>query len=166
MRTEIFLSCIIFLGLLSTPTFAETAQSPKGLDHPGIKWDWKIKAESYTFDVTTVSNYDMKNVTFNKTSKELLFLGNSTHGGNIAEIEIPHNLIGGNLTVMQDGKTVSAIIISGTNSSTIMLKFNQTGPSITSVMGTTYLPEFSSLAPLVMILSITLVLFTLRLKKF
>jgi hypothetical protein len=67
---------------------------------------------------------------------------------------------------MQDGKSISAIIIPGTNSSTIMLKFNQTGTSTTSVMGTTYLPEFSSLAPLVMILSITLVLFTLRLKKF
>lgn len=166
MRTEIFLSCVILLGLLSTPIFAETVSAPKGLDHPGIKWNWKIHAESYTFDVTTVSNYDMKNVTFNKTNKELVFTGNSTHGGNIAEIEIPHNLIGGNLTVMQDGKPVSAIIIPGTNSSTIMLKFNQTGTSTTSVMGTTYLPEFSSLAPLVMILSISLVLFTLRLKKF
>lgn len=166
MRTEIFLSCVILLGFLSTPTFAETVSAPTGLDHPGIKWNWKIHAESYTFDVTTISNYDMKNVTFNKINKELIFTGNSTHGGNIAEIEIPRNLIGGNLTVMQDAKPLSAIIIPGTNSSTIMLKFNQTGISTTSIMGTTYLPEFSSLAQLVMILSITMVLFTLRLKKF
>jgi hypothetical protein len=166
LKTEIFLSCIIFLGLLSTPSFAETIPSTKGLDHPGIKWNWKIHAENYTFDVTTVSNYDMKNVTFNKTNKELFFTGNSTHIGNIVEIEIPGNLIGGNLTVMQDEKPISAIVIPGTNSSTIMLKFNQTGLSTTSVMGTTYLPEFSSFAPLVMIFSITLVLFTLRLQKF
>lgn len=154
------------MGLLSTPAFAQTVQAPKGLDHPGIKWDWNIKAESYTFDVTTVSNYDMKNVTFNKDNKELIFSGNSTHSGNIAEIEIPRNLIGGNLTVMQDGKPLSAIVIPGTDSSTIMLKFNQTGLSTTSIMGTTYLPEFSSIAPLVMVLSIVMVLFTLRLKKF
>jgi hypothetical protein len=147
------------------PAFAQIS-APKGLDHPGIKWDWNIKAENYAFDVTTVSNYDMKNVTFNKVNKELVFSGNSSHSENIAEIEIPHNLIGGNLTVMQDGKPISAIVIPGTNSSTIMLKFNQTGLSTTSIMGTTYLPEFSSVAPLVMILSITMVLFTLRLKKF
>ena len=166
MRTRIFLSCVILLGLLSTPTFAETVQSPKGLDHPGIKWDWKIKAESYTFDVITISNYDMKNVTFNKTNKELVFTSNSTYQGNIAEIEIPHNLIGGNLTVTQDGKPISAIIIPGTDSSTVMLKFNQTGLTNTSIMGTTYLPEFSTLASLVMVFSITIVLFTTRLRKF
>ena len=151
---------------MSAPAFAATIESPKGLNHPGIKWDWTITAEKYTFDVTTVSNYDMKNVTFNPANKELIFTGISPHGGNIAEIEIPHNLIGGNLTVMQYGKTLSPLIIQGTNSSTIMLKFNQTGLSTTSVMGTTYLPEFSSVAPLVMVLSTVMVLFTLRLKKF
>ena len=166
MRTKIFLSGIILLGLLSAPAFAQTVQAPKGLDYPGIKWDWNIKAENYTFDVVSVSNYDMKNVTFNKVNKELVFSGNSSHSENIAEIEIPSNLIGGDLTVMQDGKPIPAIVIPGTNSSTIMLKFNQTGLSITSVMGTTYLPEFSSVVPLVMMLSITMVLFTLRLGKF
>jgi hypothetical protein len=154
------------LGLLSAPAFAATVPAPKGLDHPGIRWDWNIKAESYTFDVVTVSNFDMQNVTFNKDTKELIFTGNSPHGGNIAEIEIPHNLIGGNLTVTQYGKPISAIIIPGVNSSTIMLKFNQTGPNTTSVMGTTYLPEFSSAASLVMVLSTVMVLFTLKIRKF
>jgi hypothetical protein len=134
--------------------------------HMGIKWNWKIKAENYTFVVVSVSNYDVKNVTFNKANKELILTGNSTHQGNIAEIEIPHNLIGGNLTVTQDGKPVSSIIIPGTDSSTIMLKYNQTGLVKTSVIGTTYLPEFSNVATLVMMLSIVMVLFTLKLKKF
>ena len=166
MRTQILLSCVILLGLLAVPAFAQQVTAPKNLDHPGIKWDWKIKAENYTFDVSTVSNYDMKNVTFNQINKELVFTGNSTHDGNIAEIEIPTNLIGGNLTVVQDGKPVSAIVIPGTSSSTIMLKFNQTGTTDTSVFGTTYLPEFSSVALLVMILSVTMVLVIPRLGKF
>ena len=148
------------------PAFAQQVSAPKGLDHPGIKWDWKIKAENYTFDVATVSNYDMKNVTFNKINKELIFTGNSTHDGNIAEIEIPSNLVGGNLTLSQDGKQISAIIIPGTDSSTVMLKFNQTGLTTTSIVGTTYLPEFSGIASLVMVLSVVMVLFTTRLKKF
>jgi hypothetical protein len=148
------------------PAFAQQISAPKDLDHPGIKWDWKIKAENYTFDVITVSNYDMQNVAFNKTTNELIFTGNSTHGGNIAEIEIPSNLIGGKLTTSQDGRPLSAIVIPGTNSSTLMLTFNQTGLTTTSVVGTTYLPEFSSIAPLVMVLSVVMVLFTTRLKKF
>jgi len=147
------------------PAFAQQIPSPKGLNHPGIKWDWQIKAENYTFDVVTVSNYDMENVTFNKVSKELIFTGNSTHDGNIAEIEIPRNLIGGNLTISQDGKPLSMVIIPGTDSSTVMLKFNQTGLTKTSVVGTTYLPEFSSIAPLVMVISVVIVLFTTQLRK-
>lgn len=151
--------------MLTVPAFAQIS-IPKTLDHPGIKWDWKIKAENYTFDVITVSNYDMQNVTFNKMNKELVFLGNSTHTGNIAEIQIPTNLIGGKLTVTQDGKPISSIVIPGTDSSTIMLKFNQTGVTNTSIIGTTYLPEFSNVALLVMVLSISMVLLIPKIKKF
>ncbi|MGB9125024.1 MAG: hypothetical protein WCC55_05690 [Nitrosotalea sp.] len=150
----------------SGPAFAQQLHElTQGLDHPGIRWDWQINAGNYTFDVTTVSNYDMKNVTFNQINKELIFTGNSTHDGNIAEIEIPHNLIGGTLTVSQNQKQIPAIVIPGTNSSTMMLKFNQTGVTTTSVVGTTYLPEFSSTVSLVMVLSIVLVLFATRLRK-
>ncbi len=168
MRTEIFLSSIILLGLLSVPAFADQPLVPQGLalNHPGIKWDWNIKAGNYTFDVVTVSNYNMKNVTFNHINKELIFTGNSTHADNIAEIEIPHNLIGGNLTVAQNGKAISTIIIPGKDSYTIMFKFNQTGPTTITVVGTTYLPEFSGIAPLVMVVSIGIVLFTQRVRKF
>lgn len=151
--------------MLTVPAFAQIS-APKSLDHPGIKWDWKIKAENYTFDVVTVSNYDMQNVTFNEMNKELVFLGNSTHDENIAEIQIPTNLIGGKLTVTQDGKPISSIVIPGTDSSTVMLKFNQTGMTNTSVIGTTYLPEFSNVALLVMVLSISMVLLIPRIKKF
>ena len=145
--------------------FAQVS-APKNLEYPGIKWDWKIKADNYTFHVITVSNYDMQNVTFNKITKELIFTGNSTYQGNIAEIEIPRNLIGGNLTVTQNGNPMSAIVIPGTDSSTIVLKFNQTGLTKTIILGTTYLPEFSTVAPLVMVFSIMIVLLTTRLRKF
>ena len=157
---------MLLLGLFSVSSFAQQVSTPKNLEYPGIKWDWQIKAENYTFHVFTVSNYDMKNVTFNKITKELIFTGNSTHQGNIAEIEIPRNLIGGNLTVPQNGYQLSALVIPGTDSSTVVLKFNQTGLTTTSVMGTTYLPEFSTIAPLIMASSIMIVLFATRLRKF
>jgi hypothetical protein len=159
LKTKIILFCIIILGLLSVPAFAN-------LDYPGIKWEWKIKAANYTYIVTTVSNYDMKNVTLNSVNKELIFTGNSTHAGNIAEIEIPYDLIGGSLTVTQDGKQISPIIINGTGSSTVMLKFNQTGTTTTNVLGTTYLPEFGGISTFVMVVSIGMVIFTLKTRKF
>lgn len=159
MKIEIIFSCVILLGLLTVPAFAD-------IDHPGIKWEWKINAANNTYVVTTVSNYDMKNVTLNSNNKELIFIGNSTHTDNIAEIEIPNNLIGGGLTVTQNGNQISPIIINGTGSSTIMLKFNQTGITTTNVFGTTYLPEFGGISTLVLIISIGMVLFTLKTKKF
>ncbi len=146
------------LSLLSVPAFA--------LDHAGIKWDWKINAENHTYVVTTISNYDMQNVTLNADNKELIFTGNSTHTDNIAEIQIPSNLIGGSLTVTQDGKQISPIIINGTGSSTIMLKFNQTGITTTNVLGTTFLPEFGGISIMIMVISIGMVIFTQKIRKF
>ncbi len=159
MKIEIISSCILILGLLSVPAFAD-------LNHPGIKWEWKIKTANYPYIVTTVSNYDMKNVTLNSVNKELIFTGNSNHTDNIAEIEIPYDLIGGSLTVTQDGKQILPIIINGTDSSTIMLKFNQTGTITTNVLGTTYLPEFGGISTFVMVVSIGMVIFTLKTRKF
>ena len=159
MKIEIIISCVLILGLLSAPAFAD-------LSYPGIKWEWKINAANYTYIVTTVSNYDMKNVTLNSVNKELIFTGNSTHTDNIAEIEIPSNLIGGSLTVTQNGKQISPIKINGTGSSTIILKFNQTGIITTNVLGTTYLPEFGGVSALILIMSIGIVIFTLKIRKF
>ena len=93
----VFLSLVAVLTL--TVTLLDNANGQiqiKGLDHPGIKWGWPIKADPYTFIVNTTSNYDLQNVTFDKDAKTLTFLGNSSHAGNIAEIEIPTNVIGGN----------------------------------------------------------------------
>jgi len=159
LKIEIIISCVLILGLLSAPAFA-------ALEYPGIKWEWKIKTANYTFIVSTVSNYDMENVTLNSDNKELIFIGNSTHAGNIAEIVIPRNLIGGSLTVTQDGRQISPIMINGTDSSTILLKFNQTGTTTVNVLGTTYLPEFGGTSTLVMVISIGMVIFTLKTRKF
>lgn len=136
------------------------------LNHPGIKWGWPIKAEQYTFTVNTTTNYDMQNVTFSKDTKTLTFLGNSSHTGNIAEIEIPSNLIGGNYTVYQDGKQVFPIILKNANLTTVILKFNDSGNVTTDIMGTTYLPEFSGIVSMIMAASFGIMFVTLRYRKF
>ena len=136
-----------------------------GLNHPGIKWVWPVKADQYTFNVNTTTNYDMQNVTFNKDTKTLTFLGNSSHDENIAEIEIPKNLIGGNYTIYQDGKEVSPVVLKNGNLTTVILKFNDSGKVRTDVSGTTYLPEFSGIAPAIMAASFGVLFLTMRYRR-
>ena len=108
----------------------------------------------------------MKNVTLDKNNKELILTGTSPHAGNIAEIEIPHDLIGGNLTIFQNSKQTFPLIINSGNTSLVVLKFNETGNITTNIIGTTYLPEFAGITPLIMIVSSVIVFLTLRMSKF
>ncbi|MGI0046037.1 MAG: hypothetical protein ACREBB_02450 [Nitrosotalea sp.] len=137
----------------------------KNLNHPGIKWAWPINTGNYTFIVNTTSNYDMQNVTFDKDSKTLTFLGNSSHTGNIAEIEIPSNLIGGNYTTLQDGKQAMPIVLKNGNLTTVILKFNDSGNVVTHITGTTYLPEFSGIAPMIMVVSFGMLFLTWKYRR-
>lgn len=152
------------IGLFSTPVLA-VPMTIHGLDHPGIKWDWHIKAEQYTFTVHTTSNYDMQNVTFHKDTKTLTLSGNSSHADNIAEIEIPSNLIGGNYTVYQNSEQIFPVVLKNGNLTTVILKFNATGMTTTNIVGTTYLPEFSEIVPVVMAASFVILFFTRRYNK-
>lgn len=164
MKIVIILSLVLVLGSLSAQAFAVDFNF-QGLDHPGIRWAWKIPADQYVFVVNTTSNFDMQNVVFNKDTKTLTFFGNSPHTGNIAEIEIPSNLIGGNYTVYQNGVQTSPIVLKNGNLTTIILNFNDTGNSTTNVVGTTYLPEFAGIAPIIMAISFVILFLTFRYRK-
>jgi hypothetical protein len=153
--------------LFSTQAFGSTIEFP-GLakEHPGIKWAWPIQASKYVFTVNTTSNYDMQNVTFDSNTKTLKFFGNSSHTGNIAEIDIPSNLIGGNYTVFQSGTQLYPIILKNANNfTTIILKYNQSGKVETDITGTTYLPEFSGIVPIIMVASFGILFLTMRYQK-
>ncbi len=151
--------------LFSTQAFGQANIQHLKLYHPGIKWEWPIKASQYTFTVTTTTNYDMQNVTFNNNTKTLAFIGNSSHTGNIAEIDIPTNLIGGNYTTFQNGTQLHPIVLRNANLTTVILKFNQSGKVETDITGTTYLPEFSGIVPMVMAASFGILFLTMRYQK-
>lgn len=165
MKIIIVLFFVLILGLYSSQAFGMDFNF-QGLNHPGIKWAWKINADKYTFIVNTTSNFDMQNVIFDKDTKTLTFVGNSPHTENIAEIEIPSNLIGGNYTVYHNGAQISPIVLKNGNLTTVLLNFNDTGNTTTNVVGTTYLPEFAGIAPIIMMISFSILLLTLRYYKF
>jgi len=161
LKIVLILSLVLVLGSLSAQAFAVDFNF-QGLDHPGIRWTWKIPADQYVFVVNTTSNFDMQNVVFDKDTKTLTFHGNSPHTGNIAEIEIPSNLIGGNYTVYQNGVQTFPIVLKNGNLTTVILNFNDTGNSTTNVVGTTYLPEFAGIAPIIMAISFVILFLTFR----
>ena len=166
MKTVFIIASVLILGTFSLPAFAANFDlSNLNLNHPGIRWEWKIHADQYSFVVNTTSNYDMQNVTFNKATKTLTFFGNSPHSGNIAEIEIPSNLIGGNYTIYHNGTQIYPIVLKNGNLTTVILNFNDTGRSTTDVMGTTYLPEFAGIAPVVMAISFVILFVAFRYQK-
>ena len=166
MKTLLILSFVLVLGMLSVPAFAVSIDvSGMHLSYPGIKWAWKFNADQYTFIVNTTSNFDMQNVTFNKDTKTLTFFGNSPHTGNIAEIEIPSNLIGGNYTIYHNGAQISPIVLKNGNLTTMILHYNDSGHSTTNVVGTTYLPEFAGIAPVIMAISFVILFLTVRYRR-
>jgi hypothetical protein len=164
LKIVLILVLVLVLGSLSAQAFALDFNF-QGLNHPGIRWTWKIPADQYTFIVNTTSNFDMQDVKFSKDTKTLTFFENSPHTGNIAEIEIPSNLVGGNYTIYQNGAEISPIVLKNGNLTTVILKFNDTGNSTTNVIGTTYLPEFAGIAPVIMAISFVILFLTFRYRK-
>lgn len=160
---------MILVLVVSFLSFSEHAWGQqiqlKGFNHMGFRWGWPIHTSQYTFMVNTTANYDVQNVTFNKETKTLTFLGNSSHTGNIVEIEIPVNLIGGNYTVYQEGKQTLPIILKNGNLTTVILKFNDSGNVKTDIVGTTYLPEFSGITETVLLASFVGLFLTFRYRK-
>ncbi len=136
------------------------------LDHPGLQKDWNIETDNYTFHLVTVSNFDITNLTFNRENKEIVFDIDSPHDKNLAEIQIPHNLIAGNLTAFVNGTQIYPKIQQDDRISFLTFSFDNKGTNKLNVVGTTYLPEFSNAAILVSIIAFTMVIISIRFRNF
>jgi len=136
------------------------------LDHPGLQKDWDIKTGNYTFHLVTVSNFDVTNMTFNKENKEIILDVTSPHEQNLAEIQIPHNLIAGNLTAFVNGTQIYPKIQQDNRISFLTINFDNKGENKVHVIGTTYLPEFSGVVLFVMIIAFITIIISTRIRKF
>ena len=116
----------------------------------GLKKDFTIETSGYDFEVETVSNFNIEDVQFSRDDKKLTFNINSELESNFAEIQIPINLINGNLTVFVNGHEIFPEIRKNDKISLIVLEFKGNGTNTLEIIGTTYLPEFPSVALIVM----------------
>ena len=126
------------------PVFAQM------FDKPGWRQEFFVQTGGYEFMVETISKYDIEEIEFSKEEKKLTFYINSEVEENLGEIVIPINLINGNFTFFLNDQEIFPIVKIGEEISFITVEFEGEGRHKLEIIGTTYLPEFSEIAPLVL----------------
>jgi len=132
----------------------------------GLKKDFTIETSGYDFEVETVANFEINDVKLSRDDKKLTFDITSSLDNNFAEILIPINLIDGDLTLFVNGEEIFPQIRKNDKISFIVLEFNGTGHNTMEIMGTTYLPEFSSYTLLVIGAAFSFMFVSRKFKKF
>ncbi len=136
-----------------TPSYSQD------LDTPGLVKTITVNTDGYDFEVETVSNFDVTDFEFDKELKKLTIFINSGTQENISEIQIPLNLINGNFTFFLNDEEIFPRVQSNEKISFITLEFEGDGKHTLEIIGTTYLPEFSDIAPFVLATSLIGIIF-------
>jgi len=133
-------------------------------DRTGFTKNFTIETDGYNFDVEITSNFDVTDLEFNKDDKRLTFFFKSSIQNNLAEIQIPKNLINGNFTILLNDRELFPIVKGNEKISFITVEFDGTGLNRLDIIGTTYLPEFE-FASIILGSSLLGILFLQRIKK-
>lgn len=146
---------------------------------------WDIK--HFTFNVenkTSMANvlvdygYQVDSLTLDKESKTLSFAGRATNNQGTFTISIPHDLIGGDLVVLKDGKQIAKmssdqnsasgekIYMFGTDAGYTVIQYmpGQAEKVNLQIMGTTVIPEFS-LAGIIFVVSMSALVLSYGIKR-
>ncbi|MEM2160473.1 MAG: hypothetical protein QXN55_05915 [Candidatus Nitrosotenuis sp.] len=102
------------------PAFAEPLS-----DKTGLKNDFTIEAGEKSFVVETVSNFDVRNVSFENNT--LVFELNSSLENNFGEIQIPNEITQGRLRFFLDGQPIEPKVMHNERISFITLEFAGNG---------------------------------------
>ena len=134
-------------------------------DKTGLKQNFIIKTGGYDFPVDVTSSFNVESLDFSSDDKRLTFHINNALEQNLAEIQIPKNLTNGNFTFFLDDQEIFPEVQTNKKISFITVEFNGTGIHKLDVIGTTYLPEFSDIAPLILSVLLIPIIFVRKIKK-
>lgn len=124
---------VLLLLLVITPAFAQLS------DRTGLVNRLEVKTGGYSFEVQTISNFDISNYEFDDDQKRLTLYITSGLENNLGEIYIPQNLLSGNFTFYINGEEYSPIVKINDQISFITLNFTGSGDSKIEIIGTEYL---------------------------
>lgn len=126
----------LLLLITVTPVFAQLLS-----DKTGLTQRFDVEAGGQTFEVMTVSNYDVADVEFDKYEKRLTIFINSGLKNNFGEVTIPKTLLAGNFTFFINDVQHNADVKSNEKISFITLNFTGTGKNQLDIFGTSSLVE-------------------------
>ena len=133
----VFLASIALLFLI-TPVYGQLLSDATGLVN---RLD--IQTDLHSFEIETVSNFDIPDFEFDKDEKKLTLYITSGLENNLGELMIPQNLLGGNLTFYINDKEYFPQIKTNEKISFVTLNFTGSGDNKLDVFGTTYLSGLS-----------------------
>ena len=133
----IFLASIALLFVI-TPVYGQLLSDATGLVN---RLD--IQTDLHSFEIETVSNFDIPDFEFDKDEKKLTLYITSGLENNLGELMIPQNLLGGNLTFYINDKEYFPQIKTNEKISFVTLNFTGSGDNKLDVFGTTYLSGLS-----------------------
>jgi hypothetical protein len=124
---------VLLLLLVITPVFAQLS------DRTGLVNRLDVKTGGHSFEVQTVSNFDISNYEFDDEQKRLTLYITSGLENNLGELYIPQNLLSGNFTFYINGQEYHPIVKINNQISFITLNFTGSGDSKIEIIGTYYL---------------------------
>ncbi len=157
MLHPIFLSLVLLLVIVP-PAFGQISE------RTGLKQDFTIETGGYDFTVEITSNFNVEDIEFSSDDKRLTLFINSGIENNLAEIQIPINLINGNFTFILNDQEILPNVRTNEKISFITFEFEGIGKHKLDIIGTTYLPEFSEMASLILFASLFVLIFARKIK--
>ena len=124
---------VLLLLLVITPAFAQLS------DRTGLVNRLDVKTGGHSFEVQTVSNFDISNYEFDDNQKRLTLYITSGLENNLGELYIPQSLLSGNFTFYINGEEYHPNVKINEQISFITLNFTGSGDSKIEIIGTDYL---------------------------
>jgi hypothetical protein len=108
-------------------------------DATGLVNRLDVQTGGYSFEVESVSNFDIPNFEFNEDEQKLTLYIKSSLENNLGELIIPRDLLGGNFTFYLNTQEHFTQIKTNDKISFITLNFTGSGDNTLDIFGTTYL---------------------------
>ena len=140
MKILLIVSIVLFFVI--TPAYGQALSDATGLVN---RLD--IQTGGHSFEVKTVSNFDISTFEFDKDEKKLTLNIISGLENNLGEVIIPKNLLSGNLTFYINDQEYLPEINSNEKISFITLNFTGSGENKLEIVGTTYLSGLTEIYP-------------------
>lgn len=129
----IFLISLVLLFTI-TPVFGQLLS-----DSTGLVNRLDVNTGGHSFEVETVSNFDIPNYEFDADEKKLTLYINAGLEKSLTDIQIPRELLGGNFTFYLNDQELFPKVRTSEKISFVTMNFTGIGNHTLAIIGTTYL---------------------------